>query len=86
MTTPLEICADLAAYPWSDLPSDPLHGMVERIGLLPDGTSTGRASIALTVRLDDGRTVVAETTWRLFNVAARALAASPIATAEADDL
>lgn len=37
------------------------------------------ADIGRCVRLDDGRMVVAETTWALFNVAARALAASPIA-------
>ena len=86
MTTPLEVSADLDRAPWSDLGARTVtHGMVQRIGLLPNGTQNGRASVALVIRTDDGRIVVAETTWRLFNVAARALAASPVAAAEPDD-
>lgn len=83
MTTPLSITADMDVAPWTDLNrAEVLHGQLDRVGLLPNGTMGGRASVALCVRLDDGRHVIAETTWALFNIAARALAATPIATAE----
>lgn len=79
----IDVRPDMDQAPWTDLPrKDILHGQVERAGLLRHGTSDGRASVALVVRLDDGRPVVAETTWRLFNTAARALAASPAAREE----
>ena len=83
MTTPLSITADMDLAPWTDLNREEvLHGQVDRVGLLPNGTARGRASVALCIRLNDGRYVIAETTWALFNTAARVLASTPIATAE----
>ena len=76
--TPLDVRPDVAQSPYTELdPKDLLHGQLVSIGLLRNGTTEGRASVALVVRLDDGRMVMAETTWRLFNTAARALAVSP---------
>lgn len=81
--TPLDIRPDMEVAPWDDVdPKSLLHGQIERVGLLRHGTSQGRASVALLIRLDDGRVVVGETTWRLFNTAARALAVSPAAAEE----
>lgn len=81
--TPLDIRPDIAAHPWDDVdPKALAHGTLVRVGLLRHGTTEGRASVALMVKLDDGRTVIAETTWRLFHTAARALAASPVAAEE----
>jgi hypothetical protein len=42
-----------------------------------DGLLTGITGLVIT--LPDGAHVLGQTTWRLFNAAARALAASPIA-------
>lgn len=82
---PLSVIPDIERAPWSDLPVNVLQGRLERLGLLRNGTQQGRATIAMVVRLPDGTPVVAETTWRLFNLAARALAASPIASEETLD-
>lgn len=69
--------------PWIDLdPTLVVHGTVERIGLLRNSTTAGRASVSLAIQLDDGRIVIADTTWRLFDSAARALAATPIVAEE----
>lgn len=76
--TPLDVRTDIERAPYTELdPKATLHGQLVSIGLLRNGTTKGRASVALVVRLDDGRHVIAETTWRLFNTAAQALAASP---------
>lgn len=81
--TPLDVRPDIEQNPWTDVePKALLHGQIERIGLLRHGTTGGRASVALLIRMDDGRAVIGETTWRLFHAAARALAASPVAQEE----
>jgi len=81
--TPLDISTNLDASPWNDLPPDQIiHGQLTRIGLLPDGTVNGRATVALAALTDDGKTVIVETTWALFNTAAQAFAASPVARNE----
>lgn len=75
----LELRPDLGRAPWTDLNTDKaLYGHVERMGLLPQGTAGGRPTLALVVRLPDGRAVVAETTWALMRASLRALDASPI--------
>jgi hypothetical protein len=79
----LDIRPDMDQAPWIDInPFTVLHGSLERVGLLRNGTREGLASVSLAIRLADGRMVVAETTWRLFNIAARALASSPAAAEE----
>lgn len=81
--TVLRVFADVEREPWTDVdPATVLHGLVERVGLLRHGTDGGRASVAVLIRLDDGRALVAETTYRLARAAARALGASPIAAEE----
>lgn len=81
--TPLDVRPDMERAPWTNV-RNPLHGQLTSIGLLRHGTSGGNASVALLVTLDDGRHVVAQTTWRLLRTAVRALASSPVA-AEEDD-
>lgn len=77
---PLTITLNLDLDPWHDLAEHrPAHGVIERIGLLPNGTAKGRPTIALLIRLDDGRTIDAETTWALLRAAMTALNASPVA-------
>lgn len=80
----LTITPDIDQAPWTDL-TEVIPGKLARIGLLRNGTEQGRATIALVIQLDDGTHVVAETTWRLFNASARALAASPVAREETQD-
>lgn len=85
--TSIDIRPNLDTAPLEDVltsPAQALHGTVTLLGLLPNGTSGGKASVAMVITLDDGKQVIAETTWRVFNSAARALAASPVAQAPAN--
>lgn len=61
------------------------HGMIDSIGLLRNGTSEGKASVAITIKLADGSVVLGETTWALLRMAYTALAASPIIAEEVID-
>lgn len=80
--TPIAINPDIDRDPWTDLDRDTPHGHLDRIGLLRHGTTGGRASVGLVIRLDDGTHVIAETTWRLLQTAVRALAAGPVGREE----
>lgn len=83
MFTQLEITSDLDQSPWSDYDIEQTaEAAIERIGLIRNGTTQGRAVIAIAVRLPDDRVVIAETTWRLFSTAARSLAQTEIARNE----
>jgi hypothetical protein len=87
--TELRITVNIDIDPWLDLLVDPNYqppgnrtSRLERIGLLPNGTSGGRAAAMMLVRLPDGKLIPVETTWRLLQTAVRALAASPVAQME----
>lgn len=56
--------------------------LLVQIGLLRNATAKGRAGVLLRIDLPDGRTVIAQTTWRLLHNAVKALAASPVASEE----
>jgi hypothetical protein len=56
-------------------PGEPASGEIVRIGVIRDGMQSGRPSLAMAVRLADGRMVFAETSWRNFALAAVALIA-----------
>lgn len=61
-----------------------LTGDITGVGIMPEGMSSGRASIALTI--DTGDTVVVgQTSLQMFLSAARILAASPLAVMEGID-
>jgi hypothetical protein len=86
---PLTITTNLEIDPWVDLldaglPHNPdgATARIERVGILPNATQQGRACVEFLIRLPDGTPVIAETTLRLFNVAARAVAATPVAQME----
>jgi hypothetical protein len=89
---PLSVTTNLDLNPWTDLRGnvdflmDPegKNATVERIGVLPNGTHQGRACVELLIKLPDGRLVIAETTLRLFRMAAAAVLATP--TAQMEDL
>ncbi|RNL60998.1 hypothetical protein EFK50_16555 [Nocardioides marmoriginsengisoli] len=86
---PLHVTANLDIDPWRDLEDiglplniDGQTAKIERIGVLPNATHNGRACVELLLRLPDGRLLIAETTMRLFNAAAAAIAATPVAQLE----
>ncbi|KLL11565.1 MULTISPECIES: hypothetical protein [Protofrankia] len=82
----IRIQPDIEAAPWTDITvANSKIGTLDRIGLLRHGTTSGRATVGLAIRLEDGTYVIAETTWRLLRGAVRALAASPIGQEETDD-
>lgn len=89
---PITVTADMSVTPWMEdraaihdyASNHPAPAVVEKIGILPGGLTSGRASVELLIRMPDGTVVLAETTLRLFRTAATFLLASPIAEAEAD--
>lgn len=85
----LRVTANLDIDPWNDLTTDQLplntggiSAGITRVGVMPNGTQSGRATVMLEVVLPDGTKVLAETTLRLFLVAAGAIAVSPVAQME----
>lgn len=84
---PLTVTPDVDNNPWLDLRGkvanpDGTPIVIERIGLLRHGTKEGRATVAVVIRMPDGRALIAEQTWRNFKVAFAALAAGPAASEE----
>lgn len=85
--TQIDIFPNLDDMPWTDLVGKvQVTGRVARIGVLPNGTTSGAPSVAIVIEMPDGTFVIGETTWNAFNVAARALAASPVHGAAAADI
>lgn len=77
--THLDIRPNIELSPWDDIDRDQvLQGVITRVGVLPKATTGGRSTVAVAIVLNDGRTVVGETTLRLAAGAARALANSPL--------
>ncbi|MEV0616124.1 hypothetical protein AB0I81_22615 [Nonomuraea sp. NPDC050404] len=76
---PLDIRPNLELNPWEGTGRETAVASLASVGLLPNGTSQGRPVFAMLVRLEDGSTVVVQTTWALMSAAVRALAASPVA-------
>lgn len=72
--TPLSVTMDIDQSPWRDI-DGAASGVLQRVAGIPRGTAHGNAAVALAVQLEDGSWVIAQTTLRLFNSAARALAA-----------
>lgn len=86
---PLRITMNLELDPWEDLRGrefvkrdDGEPNLLERIALLPQGMTSGRASVELMGTLPDGRAVVLTTSFRNFQMAAVALLNSPVAQME----
>lgn len=84
MSTQLDITPDIDLAPWKDA-KGAKHGIVERVGLLRNGTSSGRAAVEILIRLDDGSLVLAETTLRLARTAAAGIVASAVFSEEPMD-
>lgn len=85
--TALTITPDVEQAPWDDLDKTEANrpdrnGVLERVGLLRNGMTSGRASVGLVIRLDTGEHVVAQTSFALWRAAVRALEATPIAAEE----
>lgn len=76
----LSVTPNLDEKPWDDLKSKEIkYGLIERVGLLPEAMASGDPSFALVGKLEDGTTVVLQTSWRTMHTALRALDVSPIA-------
>lgn len=88
MTTPLIVSPDLTDGDWQDYLAAAkqvgrlIDGTLDRIGIYPGGTTTGKSTVMIGVMTSDGQVVIGETTLALFATAARALLAAPIAQAE----
>ena len=68
---------------WSDIgPEVVAHGFIERATILDKGMTSGRPSIALAIKLDDGGYVMAETSYALFRMVQSAFKHSKVALAD----
>ena len=65
----IDITMDFKDGDWRDLKAEHSgHGFIERAAVLPKGMASGRPSVALAIRLDDGSVVLAETSYALFRM------------------
>ncbi len=85
--TQLDVSPDIEQDPWTELADPQLRrrlrrGTLTKVGLLRNGTQSGRATVSLLAYLDDGTPVLLETTLRLWRVANAALMATPIVAEE----
>jgi hypothetical protein len=73
----LSVTPDVEANPWKDLQRDDVVHVTSgiRVGGLPGGMGSGKASVAITFDLPDGRPVLVETSLELFLMAASVLRA-----------
>lgn len=53
--------------PWVDLDDDTPDGLVSRVGIIPDGTESGRPVVVFAVKLlDTDKEVIGQITWKQF--------------------
>lgn len=81
---PIAITPNMEACPWTDARATAQAnglGRITRIGRLPRGTTTGKSTITVMIKMPDGREFMAETTMVLFQHAAKALKAADEAEA-----
>lgn len=73
----LSVTPNIEEQPWEDLRRPDLIHIKEpvRVGGLPGGMASGKASVAIALQLPDGRPVIVETSMELFLVAADVLRA-----------
>ena len=72
--TPLTVDLEIEDGAWLPYVSGTLcHGYIKRVGNLPNATQNGLPAFQLMATLDDGSTVVIETTWALMRGALTAL-------------
>ena len=79
--TPLSITMNLDDTPWTDLKGqeDLVVGEINRIGLMPRGMSSGDPTVMVSIKMPDGTTIAAQTSWRLLLTAVKAMDVSPVA-------
>jgi hypothetical protein len=71
---PLQITLNVEETPWGDLASEcPQLGKIERIGRLPRGTTSGKSTVTVVIRMPDGTRHMAETTLALLDGAMQAM-------------
>lgn len=82
----VSVTPDVEMNPWTDLEGKiAAHGELVRAGALRNGTTDGRATVALVAKLDSGELVVIETTWRLFKSTYVGLSSGPVIAEEIPD-
>lgn len=79
----LSITPNIELNPWIDLAGkEPTHGIVDRIGLMPQGMASGKAAVMMHALDDNGGDVIVELSLAMFRLAFAALSASPVAQLE----
>jgi hypothetical protein len=76
----LSITMNLDEAPWRDLDGTPDEdcGIIERIGLLPNGTTEGKAIAAVVIRFADGTHAVGQVKWGMLKAAVHSFEISPV--------
>lgn len=75
----VDFTSDLDGAPWTDLVDHaPLtEHQLERVGVLPNGTSSGRPAVILLVRDTEGRPTIVQLTYGTWRTLAAAVNAAP---------
>lgn len=75
----VKLTYNLDIDPWTDLALDAKAGLVSRVGIMPDGTESGRPVIIIAVRPDsETGEAIGQMTWNQFKQLYEAIAASPV--------
>jgi hypothetical protein len=71
-----QVTPNLGITPWTDLATKKLgpQGIITRIGMLPGGMVTGKPSIAVMIKHEDGTETIAELSYEHFEIASRVFA------------
>jgi len=60
----LEVKVEIEDGDFASEDPNPKHGVIDMMGCLPRGMTSGAPSFAARIRLDDGTYVIAEQSWK----------------------
>lgn len=72
---PLDVTLNIDDKPWTDC-KDVALGTIIRIGRLPKGTVSGKSTVTVLIKMDDGKQFMAQTTLALLVASTAALKSS----------
>jgi hypothetical protein len=83
----LSITANLDLNPWDDLKAQAESGQlqfgtVERVGMMPAGMHSGKAAVMIAGTTDEGKPIVLQVSWAMFQMAYAGLSGTPTAQME----
>lgn len=71
--TKLTLTLDIDETPWTDLAHVKTLAVIERIARIRNGTRNGASAVAVAIKTEDGKDIVAQTTLAALLAAVRAI-------------